>query len=597
MCPRRPVLALLALGALVGGPRSLRAQEATPAVELGTYERQALATALARRKLTVDPAPSGKQLGRIHVVNLDVFSDREGFLQWFNIFHRTTRDPIIEREVILRPGDQWDEEIIAETKRRLQDPLFTTLVVLVPVKSAAADKVDLLVVTRDIWSLRMNSTFEVQGGGETRTKLTELSVSLSENNLFGLRKHAAFVFDMNQSQFSLGPQYIDKNIRGSRLVLSSRVSTRFGRESKKFEGTSSSTSLSYPLWSLQRKWGGSLSVSHFDSTIRQFQGTALRPYDNPDTDEIESIPRVFKIRTLGTEASATRSLGKSIKHRVSAGHRLSVRRPSFRDNFGNVGLAMPDAANIAVARAAFERDVMPRSERVSALFLRYNMFTPQFVVYRDMDAFDLPENARLGPSFTVETSAALEVLGAENNFVGVGSSVSWLQDIMRDGFVRGSASVAGRIQSGDFIDGNMGGSLKFATPTVANVFRVVGRASYAQLIDDTNNSFLSVGGNNGLRGYEIQQFTGRRRVRGNLELRTRPLKIWFGRAGLTVFWDTGHAADRLKDLRLHHDIGLGLRTLVPQLQPFVFRVDYALPLTGGGRGFPGRFSAGVAQAF
>ena len=45
-------------------------------------------------------------------------------------------------------------------------------------------QVDLLVVTRDIWSLRFNTNFEYQGNA-----LTLLETSLSENNLFGWRKY------------------------------------------------------------------------------------------------------------------------------------------------------------------------------------------------------------------------------------------------------------------------------------------------------------------------------------------------------------------------------------------------------------------------
>src|SRR4029453_8874828 len=123
-------------------------------------------------------------------------------------------------------------ELVAKTKRKISDPLFTTLVVVVPVMAQSDGKVDLLVVTRDIWSLRMNSQFEVQDG-----VLTLLSLSLSENNVFGYRKQAAFVFDMDLGQFSLGPQYIDKNIAGSRLQLLTRWSALFSRATREFEGT------------------------------------------------------------------------------------------------------------------------------------------------------------------------------------------------------------------------------------------------------------------------------------------------------------------------------------------------------------------------
>ena len=44
------------------------------------------------------------------------------------------------------------------------DPLWTTVVVVIPVKSADDGRVDMFVVTRDVWSLRFNTDFSYQGG-------------------------------------------------------------------------------------------------------------------------------------------------------------------------------------------------------------------------------------------------------------------------------------------------------------------------------------------------------------------------------------------------------------------------------------------------
>ena len=106
---------------------------------------------------------------------LVVFGPRDRFLQFFNLFHYTTRGISIEREVTLQPGERWDDTKILETERRLRDPILTARVVVVPVRSAAPGTVDLLVVTRDVWSLRMNSNYELQAG-----KLTGLGVGTLE---------------------------------------------------------------------------------------------------------------------------------------------------------------------------------------------------------------------------------------------------------------------------------------------------------------------------------------------------------------------------------------------------------------------------------
>lgn len=563
-------------------PESDSTVGAGPLAALGSYERNAVKWALSSRKLEIEASPEGKIVGRIHVVNLDVFGKSDGFLRFVNFLHVTTREKVIRREVILRPGQQWDGVLVEETQRTLKDPLFTSLVVLVPVRSKLSGQVDLLVVTRDIWSLRMNSSFEVLEG-----LLTNLQLSIAENNIFGLRKHGALVFELNQGNYTLGPQYIDKAVGGTHWRLTTRANAIFSRETNKFEGTQSSTFLNYPLWALSQKWGGTVAAGHSDSTIRLFRGIGLRTYDNPDTDEIEELPWNYRHRTLVVDSSVVRSFGESVKQRVTLGHRFSVARPEFLDDF-----SADD-----VARDAFARDVFPRSERVSAVFARYRVFTPSFVVYRNLNSYDLAEDVRLGPDLTAGLSFALKPIGSQNNFILGNISAAWVFDIAGDGFYRIAGGAATRLQAGEWIDNVFTGSVGAGSPMIAKTLRVVGKASMALRLHESGNRFYTLGGNNGLRGYVISEFAGQKRVLTNLELRSVPLRIWFARVGGVAFWDMGHVADRLGDLRMKHGVGIGLRYLIPQLQPLVFRFDWALPLSDPQSRFPGRFSAGVAQNF
>lgn len=549
---------------------------------LGSYERSAVEWALKKRHLRLEDRPEGKLLEAIIVVNLDVFGKAEGFLRLVNFLHVTTREHVIEREVLLRPGESWDQELVEETQRKLKDPLFTSLVVVIPVKASTADKVNLLVVTRDVWSLRMNSTFEYLEG-----TLTGLRLSVAENNIFGLRKHGAFVFDMGQGSFSLGPQYVDKALAGTRLQLVSRVSALFARETSDFEGTSSSTTLSYPLWSLRQRWGGIFRVSHLDSVVRSFRGTDIELVDNPDTPEIEAVPRVYQLRTLGTETSVVRSYGRSVKQRFTMGHQLSVLRPDFLDDF------MGSDAD----RVTLEQKVFPRSELASALFLQYRLFTPHFVVYRNLNSYDLAEDVRLGPDFSVGVASALKAIGSEANFYRGNIRAAWTFGLLGNGFIRASGGVSTRLQDAEFIDNVISSSLKVAAPPLADAFRLVAQASLGVRLRERGNGRFTVGGSNGLRGYQIFEFSGQKRVVTNVELRSMPLRLLFARVGGLLFWDMAHAANRLGELQMKHGVGFGLRYLIPQLQPIVFSLDWAFPLQGTAAGWPGRVSAGVAQTF
>ncbi len=109
-----------------------------------------------------------------------------------------------------------------------------------------------------------------------------------------------------------------------------------------------------------------------------------------------------------------------------------------------------------------------------------------------------------------------------------------------------------------------------------------------------------MGGESGLRGYGLNEFRGQARFIAHLEARSRPLALGALRFGGIAFYDVGHAAPSVSDLRPHQDVGVGLRLLIPQLNFYVLRVDWAFPLQRGETtkpGWPGRVSAGFRQVF
>jgi len=577
--PGYPALALLVVVAATSG--SAHADRLPPK---GSLELQSLHLALERHGLEIDPQPAGKVLRRIHVMNQRVFGPRDGrFLRWFNVFHRTTRVDQIEREIILRPGQVWSEAKVDETTRKLRNPTFTTLVVLVPVRSPDAGTVDLLVVTRDVWSLRFNSSFEIQ-----ETKLTELQLSISENNFLGWRKHIAAVFLMDQGDYFVGPYYDDHNIAGTRLELRTHAGAIFGRESHELEGSRSSTKFQYPFWSLGTPWSAGIAAAHLDHVVREFIGTDLRTWDWDGTlPENQTIPWEYRHRIVEVEPFVSRSYGKRYLNRFTLGHELRYSRPSVLDEF----------PGDEVVRQGFIDNVLPRSERTSVLFLRYRLFAPRFVAYRDIKSYDLSEDERLGPELNVELGTALRLLGSESNHLRMSSSLSWMFDYCRDGFVRLGAGATARMEGGELIDNRVDGSVRVASPRQLGAFRLVGRAEISARINESQNRFFTVGGSSGMRGYPIAWFDGEIRTVGNLEVRSMPFRIWFARVGALLFWDVGHAADHFRDLDLHHDIGIGGRMLLPQLSPLVYRLDWAIPLNGATAGMPGRLTIGLDQTF
>jgi hypothetical protein len=568
---------------------------------LGTLERQALEDALRERGLVIDAAPEGKTIGTIHVVNEEVFSPRDSYFQFFNHFHRTTREPLILREALFAPGQVYRQDLLEETRRNLQDPDLSSVVVVVPVVSPRPGTVDVLIVTRDVFSLRLNSDFQVEQAPNQKPRLLSLSASLSENNLFGLRKQISLVFNLDQGTMSTGPTYIDRNIAGTHLTLNASARAYLSREDPRLEGSSASLNVAYPLYSLARRWGASVSVSHSDRVIRVFTGHELARVDFKDTPEKERYPWLYRYRSFSTGGSVTRSFGTRVIQRVALGPSYSVSRPSFTPQF-------PDDPE---AQAQFAREVFPRSERVSSWGLSYGVFTPRYVTYRDLDTFDLREDRRLGPQASASLSRAFRFLGSDRNFYGVGASGSWAFDWL-GGFQGISAGWSSRIDGGQVIDQTYSASASAVSPVLRRVVRLIATLGAGAYVDDTRNANYYLGVDSGLRGYAVNELKGKAYFLGHLEGRSMPLSVASLRLGAVAFYDVGDAASpdpgtgnglvralrQVTRLRAHNDVGLGVRLLIPQLNAYVIRIDWALPLQAGplsAAGLPGRFFFGFGQ--
>jgi hypothetical protein len=578
---------------------------------LSSLERLSVTRAIAARGYTVEPSPWGKVIGAVHVYNEDVFAEKTPVLRFFNNFHVTTKESAIASELVIGAGEVWDQARIEETSRRLRDPLWTSVVVVIPVASAEPGKVDMLVVTRDIWSLRLNTQYTIQQGS-----LTNLSIALSENNFLGTRSVFALGFTMNQGEIATGPIFIDKNLLGLKLDFRARVDAVFNRDDLfnrgelTREGSQSSLSLSRPLWSLASKWGAGISFNHRYAIDRRFFSLDLLPVDCStgeclfpvdannnirslidlarDTPEATILGVQYEMRRWNATANAVRQWGSKIKHQVTIGHSIADTKPRPLASFpGN-----------AAERDAFIRDVLPRSEFTSTPFISYGLFVPKFKTLRNVETYELAEDTRLGADLDVSYAVGLEALGSDNNFQSASWSLGWAFPWCRDGAVRPAVGMSGRRQGGEFIDNTASGTVRAISPTYKWA-RLVALASVATRWNDTQNRDLTLGGDPNLRGYVIGEFRGQRLALAQVELRSVPRPIWVLRVGGVLFYDVGGAADTFDELRLHQDVGFGIRMLIPQTARDLFRFDLAFPLdtTNQTRAGRPRFIAGFQSAF
>jgi hypothetical protein len=556
---------------------------------LSSLERATLVRALAVRGYVVEPSPWNKVIGKVHVYNEDVFAEGGAFLEFFNIFHFTTRESTIRAEAVISPGEVWDQQRVDETARRLRDPLWTSVVAVVPVRSPNPGAIDVLIVTRDIWSLRFNTTYTYQQG-----RLTNLVTSLSENNLLGRRDVLSAALTMDQGAIAVGPLFIDKNLFGEHYDLRAQVSDIFTRDdltkhsALHSEGSQSTITLTRPLWSLATEWAAGVQFTHRYAIDRQFLGTKLRAfdYDDPVTMEKTSFGRQYAMRRWTTSAYVTRQWGSDVKYQLSFGHTITSQRPHPLDAFPGT----------PAQRAAFIARVLPRSEVTSVPFVEWVVFTPRYRTLRNIATFDLAEDTRIGPDLDVSLGYGLELLGSDRNFPRLSSTVGWTLPWARDGFVRVAAGIGGRYLDGRGIDETATGLLRTATPELGGFARLLAQSQVSIRRHDSQNQLLTIGSDSGLRGYGINEFSGQRVFNLQVEARMLPYPIWVLRVGGVVFYDLGGAADKLRDIVLHQDAGVGLRLLVPQTSAQLIKIDFAVPFDGANRGTL-RFLAGFGSEF
>jgi len=581
--------------------------------QLGTLERGAVDAALAARGLTIDPTPEGKAVGAILVVNQEVFQPSDGgLLEWLNHFHHTTRESHIRRESLLVPGMGYDAALVDETMRDLRnrtaynakDPILSSIVAIVPVKATAPGTVDILIVTRDMWSLRFNTDYNYQPG-----YLINLSTSLSENNLFGRRKQVALAYLLNEGDMWLGPTYLDPNVLGTHLRLIAAHYQIWGRKLGEIaagphEGSASRLRLEYPLYALSRRWGGFVDASYTTRVARILSGKTLRTF-NPGTGRClgpgddnfagadPSAECAFRSRTGAVTSGLTRSFPKSwLVQRVTAGNEFGLNRPTFLPDFPTV------------ERDAFAQAYFRTSERTSSLYLMYEVFTPRYRTYRNLDTFDLGEDQRLGPWVTLKLGRASTWLGSDADFFTLKAEAHVNLGIA-GGFQSVGASWESRRYGEGWRDQLVTGQIYAATPMLARTFRVVLFGSAGFMYDNVHRARVYLGGLEGLRGYPVNFFYGYDFHIAHVELRTAPVALASLRLGALAFADGGHAADSWQALSFFGDVGAGARLLIPQLNVEVLRCDWAFALRGHGSpgqgqvkpGWPGRLSCGYHQAF
>jgi len=560
------------------------------------YEVQRVRRVLESRGQQVEPQPEGKRVAFIQVAQEEVFIEDEALLipivlprvapTWPNAFHWLTADEVVRRELLFSVGEPYQQARVDESERNLRGLGVFALVQCVAVRGPDPSSVGVVVYTRDLWSLRAETAFAGAGGAY------RLRAQAVERNLFGRDKSLTLRAGIDPLTLSVGELYYDPRVLGGELSVDESLDVIFNRDTGAAEGSMGELALGRPWRALGQTWSWGASASYANFVARTLQGSQVASFRRTSSgarepclqDAPECIRRVWDDHSHQLHLGATYHRG--VRYTQTFGFGLGYSQRSVRAN--DETRLQPDQ------RETFERYVLPRQRRQVYPSASYGLSVPSYVVFHDLGTFGQSETVRTGPALSTDMTLPLRAFGSSSDSVRFSGGIGY---VLGDGsgLAEVATSAGARLEDGSVVDQTLGATLRGATPEWF-YGRMIGLVSWSAQRNDTSNSEVSLGGDNGLRGYRSGAYLtlGGSRVRGSVEYRTQPVVLSSVHVGAVAFYDAGSVYTALRAAQFHHSVGVGLRVLFPQINRTPFSMDFGVPLDG--RGFNVLVSYGTEQA-
>ena len=201
---------------------------------------------------------------------------------------------------------------------------------------------------------------------------------------------------------------------------------------------------------------------------------------------------------------------------------------------------LPDFPGDAMTARGFLEYVAPKSERRSEPYLRYQMFTPRYVIYRNLNTFDLRENRQLGPSFAARVGYGIPVFGADLPALSFSASAAWA--IGPAGWFGWPRRLSGqrRRHAGTPHRQTATGRVYLATPVIAGLGRLI-LSAQTSMFAATPAARFTTGRQPRPAWLHHRRVSGTTMAMGNVELRTAPVACSHSGLGAVVFYDVGGA--------------------------------------------------------
>jgi len=490
--------------------------------------------------------PDGEYvIGEVVLDKADVFDlsnpDEDRWLyRAANRFHIVTRDSTVRKQLLFRSGDTYDKRVVEESERILRQNKYL-YDAHIRATSVAEGKVDLVVATRDVWSLAPELSLS-RSGGETRSR-----IGLEETNLLGRGQLLRVLRDNDIERSENVVEFGDRTLGRTWVSLTARYSDNS-------DGDSSLLALTRPFYALDTRWAAGGTVFTDDRRSKLYQsGEAAAEYRHE-----RDYAHVF-----GGWSRGIRS-GKVWRWTTGVVH---------------------DDNRFSDSPSTTLPSVVPADRKLVYPFLGVELVEDGYVVTHNRDQIERTEDFQMGLQIRASLGWSDRSFGADRDAGVFMASASRGFGSLEDTALLLWAASNGRLESGDLTNALASINARFyRRQSEKRTFFIEMSGTRGTRLDLDN--LVVLGGKTGMRGYPLRYQVGESKALATIEQRyyTDWYPFRFARVGGAVFADVGRVwgPNPLGDDNRGwmSDVGFGLRLALTRVSDRVVHIDIAFPLNG-----------------
>jgi hemolysin activation/secretion protein len=488
---------------------------------------------------------AGAIIGKVDIDIRNIFDptdprEANGLFLLANRLHPRTKRSSIQAQLLFASGDKYRPRKLAETERALRLLTYVYDARVVPVRYADG-KVDVRVITKDVWTLSPGISFGRAGGTNST------NFNLQDTNFLGWGKTLQVSRGSTVDRTSDTVAWTDPNVFGSRWTSALTYSDSS-------DGSQRSLQVTHPFYSLDAPWSTKITVLNFNRTISRYN--------------LGDIVDQFNDKQSSYELSGGVSNGliDGWTKRLTFGMRYDR----------NLFLPAPGTSVPA--------QQLPPDRTLSYPFVGFDILQDKYKKIGDENQIGRAEDLYFGTEVTGEAGLSKGAFGADRNAVMLaakalrGIELTDLQQLFL------TSDFASRIENGRARNLIADAGAKYYWRWRTDWLLYAGLSGTVTDSLDPDMQLL-LGGDNGLRGYPLRYESGTSRAL--LTVEQRFYTDWFPyrlvRVGGAMFADVGRTWGSgvigNSDPGLLRDVGFGLRIGNTRSGlGNVLHIDFAFPL-------------------